>query len=73
MCASAIVTTSGVLMQNSTIRSARNQLAVVGMLISVGMFSIASVDAARHHRPTPQVQFSAQQVGTTPTGVFGWD
>lgn len=60
-------------MQNNTIRTARSQLAVVGMLVSVGLFSIESVDAARHHQPTPQVQFSAQDAGTTPTGVFGWD
>jgi len=60
-------------MQNNTIRSARSQLAVVGMLVSVGLFSIASADAARHHQSTPQIQFSAQQVSTTPTGVFGWD
>lgn len=60
-------------MQNNTIRTARSRLAVVGMLVSIGMFSIASVDTARHHQRAPQVQFSAEQVGTSPTGVFGWD
>jgi hypothetical protein len=77
MCAVRIITASGDLMFHSLIGNTRISLAIVGILASVGMFSIASEGL-----PTNQSVSHVQLAGsnddlttssTTTNGVFGWD
>jgi hypothetical protein len=62
----------GVTMSNQTSSSARRRLAVLGMLVSVALFSITSaVPATAQASPAPTDSVSSATL--TPNGVFGWD
>jgi hypothetical protein len=74
MCLVRIITTSGVLMQNHTVRNSRNRLAVLAMAFGFSMFSIAMVTGpAAHATHSTSPSTSTVQLASAPTGVFGWD
>jgi len=62
----------GVIMLNQLSSSARRSFAVLGMLISIGVFSITLANPV-----TAQASPSADSVSvadsTSPDGVIGWD
>ena len=64
--------TMGVIMLNQLSSSARRSFAVLGMLISIGVFSITLANPV-----TAQASPSADSVSvadsTSPDGVIGWD
>ena len=64
--------TMGVIMQNHTASSARRRLAVLGLLATIGTFSIvaAAPTAAQASSSTDSVSVATS---TTPDGVIGWD
>jgi hypothetical protein len=77
MCAVRITTASGDLMFHSIIGNVRTSLAIIGILASVGMFSIAT-EASPTNQSVSHIQLagSDDDLGTstsTTNGVFGWD
>jgi len=77
MCVVRIITISGVIMQNSTVRTARTRLAVLGMALGISMFSITVATVPTNHSVSHvQLAGSDDDLGTSTTttnGVFGWD
>jgi hypothetical protein len=77
MCAVRITTASGELMFNNIVGNVRSSLAIIGILASIGMFSIA-VEASPTNQSVSSVQLagSNDDLGTSTTttnGVYGWD
>jgi hypothetical protein len=77
MCAVRITTASGDLMYHSIIGNVRNSLAIIGILASIGMFSIA-VEATPTNQSVSHVQLAGGDDDlatstTTTNGVYGWD
>jgi hypothetical protein len=62
----------GVIMLNQLSNSARRRLAVLGMLASIGVFSInAAVPTTA--QASPSADSVSVSDSTTPDGVIGWD
>lgn len=61
-------------MQINLLRSAGNQLAVIGLLFGVSLFSITATHetTAQPGRASAEAAVVQANVGT-PGGVFGWD
>jgi hypothetical protein len=77
MCAVRITTASGDLMFHNIVGNVRSSLAIIGILASIGMFSIA-VEASPTNQSVSHVQLAGgdDDLTTSPTttnGVFGWD
>jgi hypothetical protein len=62
----------GVIMLNQLSSSARRHLAVLGMLASIGVFSITAAVPANAHA-SPSADTVSVSDSTTPDGVIGWD
>jgi hypothetical protein len=72
MCRVRSIAPMGVIMLNQLHSSARRRLAVLGMLIGIGVFSIASVAPAMAQTSPTSGSVSVAD-GTSPDGVIGWD
>jgi hypothetical protein len=62
----------GVIMPNQLSSSARHRLAVLGMLASIGLFSITAAVPAMA-QASPSADTISVSDSTTPDGVIGWD
>jgi hypothetical protein len=77
MCAVRITTASGDLMFHNIVGSVRSPLAIIGILASIGMFSIA-VEASPTNQSVSHIQLAGSDDDlttstTTINGVYGWD